>query len=100
MSDLKMREEYEAWYAASWDGVGGPPKTSFEKDSRGQYKDTYVHEFWVVWQASRAAVVIELPSKINVTDRIGWSRTHALTHNNAMQVCQEAIEAAGLKVKQ
>lgn len=53
------------------------------------------------WAASRAAIEIELPAKIerdvrdtDIDDERRWG------HNDAIRDCAEAIRAAGIKVKE
>lgn len=58
---------------------------------------------WESWQASREALVIELPplSGMNssfVADGIQKTREHN-RYNAAVKDCRKAIESAGLKVK-
>ncbi|EIX1501571.1 hypothetical protein ACW2AV_003749 [Cronobacter sakazakii] len=48
---------------------------------------------WSSWQASRAAVEIELDDKVMVEDEFDKG------HNCAIDYCAESIRAAGLKVK-
>ncbi|MCI0206483.1 UNVERIFIED_ASMBLY: hypothetical protein E7W18_05655 [Cronobacter sakazakii] len=48
---------------------------------------------WSSWQASRAAVEIELDAKVMVEDEFDKG------HNCAIDYCAESIRAAGLKVK-
>ena len=55
----KMREEFEAWCAS----IGFTLKpNAFDN---GDYAMGYGWEEWNAWQASRAALCVELPSKIN-----------------------------------
>ncbi|HAE6203121.1 TPA_asm: hypothetical protein G4I96_000633 [Salmonella enterica subsp. diarizonae serovar 50:l,v:z35] len=56
---------------------------------------------WKFWQASRAAIEIKLPAKIerevrdtDIDDERRWG------HNDAIRDCAEAIRAAGIKVKE
>ncbi|MHC8403638.1 hypothetical protein [Pseudomonas sp. TMB3-21] len=53
----KIRDEFEAWHR----GVvaGDPPH---EKYNSGDYRNQHVQRYWFGWQASREALVIELPS--------------------------------------
>ena len=55
-------------------------------------------ENWVCWQASREAVVVELPSED--TCRTSTSKEEAVqeAYNHALGECRAAIEAQGLKV--
>jgi hypothetical protein len=46
-------------------------------------------ERWVVWQAARESVVVELPQQSGVSP--DWSQ--------AIRYCHQAIEAAGVRVK-
>ncbi|MDT3600011.1 hypothetical protein ROM86_07820 [Cronobacter malonaticus] len=48
---------------------------------------------WKFWQASRAAVEIELDEKVMVEDEFDKG------HNCAIDYCAESIRSAGLKVK-
>ncbi|WP_288659493.1 MULTISPECIES: hypothetical protein [Pseudomonas] len=47
------------------------------------------------WEASRAALVVELPDLANPTR---WESSDN-AWNNAIKACKNAIEAAGLQVK-
>ncbi|EAA6247310.1 hypothetical protein XX58_002210 [Salmonella enterica subsp. salamae] len=58
---------------------------------------------WEAWQASRAAIEIELPAKNDITgddypipDLVDWDDGR----NAGIQKCAEAIRAAGIKVKE
>jgi hypothetical protein len=52
---------------------------------------------WETWQASREALVIELPKIVDKE----WANTHAerSAMREAIGWCKKRIEAAGLKVK-
>lgn len=50
------------------------------------------------WQASREAVVVELPEQRAVPDRDCWARTNGLGFNNALKESRQMIEVQGLKV--
>lgn len=53
MSTEKMREEFEAWMRDTAKVVVG---------SSHPYSSGLERDYWRVWQASRAAVLVELPS--------------------------------------
>lgn len=97
MSEDKVREEFEAWVA---DFHVGAPLTWYEYDvPEGHehhgaiiYEDWDVQNTWRAWQASRAALVIDLP-ETDLTGAIG------MTHKAVTKRCRTAIEAAGVKVK-
>lgn len=71
----KMREEFEAWFRA-------------ENEST-----LYCESQWRAWQASRAALVVEMP-ETDLTGAIG------MAHKAVTKRCRSAIEAAGVRVKQ
>ncbi|MHC8408339.1 hypothetical protein [Pseudomonas sp. TMB3-21] len=55
----KLREEFEAWAMTSaYLGLSDTCMARFEDG----YLGGEVHAAWIAWQASRAALVIELPS--------------------------------------
>ncbi|MFJ2526228.1 hypothetical protein ACIOWB_24190 [Pseudomonas capeferrum] len=82
MRDIS-REQFEAWHRSVVDGE--PPH---EKYSNGDYRNQHVQRYWLGWQASREAVVVELPAE--------W-----VTNVGEMlppPAVRRAIEAQGLKV--
>jgi hypothetical protein len=82
MSSEKMREEFEAWFEANKNFMLGTRKVS-----KG--------DCFFIWQASRAAVVVELPAEL---PSVPWNAP-ANSWNDALRKSRYAIEAAGLKVK-
>ncbi|HDR2874356.1 TPA: hypothetical protein QCK10_001478 [Enterobacter roggenkampii] len=91
-----MREEFESWLPPSWSR-----DTYLEDEGEVEYVDDWVQGAWVGWRASRAAIEIELPAKIerevrdtDIDDERRWG------HNDAIRDCAEAIRAAGIKVKE
>lgn len=82
MSNEKMREEFEAW-SAEHDYLGG---CLAGRNSKGEYFDVDMQHAWESWQASRAAIEVELPQ-----EEPGYMYY-------APEVVQ-AIESLGLKVK-
>ena len=64
----RMREEFEAFYESYMLDEGRRIEyvkneiASF-KPGRNKYGYSDAQEFWVVWQASRAALVVDLPEK-------------------------------------
>ncbi|SCW88990.1 hypothetical protein SAMN03159424_03996 [Pseudomonas sp. NFACC05-1] len=59
------------------------------------YESPYANGAWDGWQASRAALVVELPSRVDAKPYAcyegGWNDMH--------DEAREAIEAAGVRVK-
>ena len=80
----KMREEFEAWYGEQF-------KYSDKKLNR--HGETYLSPFvgglWSAWQASRAALVVELPGAI-------WC---SLAYHEAINDVKEALDDAGVGYK-
>lgn len=66
------------------------PMTTWDNQ---QYKDHSTNLAWCAWQASRAAIEIELPDKVMVEDDFDNG------HNCAIDYCADAISDAGLTVK-
>ncbi len=93
MSNDKMREEFEIKYplpgGIAWkESIGMYEVVDIWKMDKPMTISRY-NWLWEGWQASRAAVVIELPQQSGVN--LDW--------NQAIRYCHQSIEAAGLKVK-
>ncbi|WP_432367050.1 hypothetical protein ACRG00_15825 [Cronobacter sakazakii] len=97
----KSREQFEEWYLRRWGHTEDNHDTLFEM---GPYDDCYyrlgVRMAYDAWQASRAAVEIELPPTTEVHP-LGPSAAKVFCelHKNTVAECAKAIRAAGLKVK-
>jgi len=86
MSIEKMREEFEAWHkkeVASFIAAG--------EVQAARHMQAFKETMLAVWEASRAALVIDLPDYL-YTEKLGFSAYDA----NSVD---RAIEAAGVKVK-
>lgn len=83
------REQFEDWADKNWPGA---KRQQLERDEFGAYKNPIYRDFWTGWQASREAVVVELPQTEYFGD--SWSGGWAITRENVV----DAIEAQGLKV--
>lgn len=93
MSD-KIREEFEAW-AVNHKNHHNLPVFVFYKDHNGEYVDIQAKLAWQAWQASRAALVAELPV-VNVYE------TGDVGANHKAYDCEEvkdAIDKAGVSYK-
>nr|EEJ7374215.1 hypothetical protein [Salmonella enterica subsp. enterica] len=85
----ESRKQFEEWWSKY--------KSPFTEDDE-------LKEFaWVIWQASREAIEIELPVKNDISDDdypipdlVDWDDGR----NAGIQECAEAIRAAGIKVKE
>ena len=58
----KMREDFEEWFSEYSLPCEGD---WFKRDSCGDYDSPSTHDVWMGWKASRAALVVELPSAWN-----------------------------------
>jgi hypothetical protein len=61
----KMREEFESWYNEKFNNNDG---VAYYVDITGRYCFPDIQRLFEVWQASRAAIKVELPevSELNV----------------------------------
>lgn len=88
MSNDKMQEEFEQAISLA---AGEPILSIYLSRRNDTYSTSTLHYAWWAWKASRATVVVELPSlqclKINDCDA-----------EQARAYCRSAIEAVGLKV--
>jgi hypothetical protein len=110
MSIEKMREEFEAAFAEEMVarcGEGYRSSVEFffvEKEPDGTYSNPIAHAGWWAWQASRAALVIELPPTPPVPEgpEEAIDDSHMDAYHSAVgmrHACLKFIEAAGVKVK-
>lgn len=78
---MSMREEFEAWWIdrhGNREGIASPAKEKIAREA---------------WQASRAALVVELP-----TIEDAGTLTSGVA-KGVLRDCRAAIEAAGVQVK-
>ncbi|QHJ83082.1 MAG: hypothetical protein [Caudoviricetes sp.] len=103
MSTEKMREEFqdaftEEMVARCGEGFRSSARLFFvEKEPDGSYSNPIAHAGWWAWQASRAAIEVELPKIVDKE----WANTHAerSAMREAIGWCKKRIESLGLKVK-
>lgn len=88
MDTNKMREQFEAWIS-SYIGSTWLKRNEHQMD---EYLDENAQFMWEAWQASREAVVMELPS-------LQCLRVNEYDYQEAREQCRRAIEAQGLRVK-
>lgn len=87
---MSSREEFEAW--ASSPAFGLSPG-HFKKDEEGEYINYPAHCYWLVWQASRQALVVELPEPASESPDPLYICAYG-------QSVRKTIEAAGVRVKE
>lgn len=95
VEEVKMtsRERFESWFS---DEINEGMKVS----ASGGYENLITQTAWMAWQASRAAIEIELPTTTEVYP-FGPSEAKMFCelHKNTVAECAKSILAAGLKVK-
>lgn len=82
----ESRKQFEEWALKSGHSI------SRDVNVGGLYVSSYTATAWVGWQASRAAIEIELPRECNPAD--------CFTDVMIPHEVTEAIRAAGIKVKE
>ncbi|MCD5994174.1 hypothetical protein KDX38_10905 [Pseudomonas sp. CDFA 602] len=113
MSNDKMRTGFEDWIKGQEDYFGDATKSLSRCDEDpDEYLCGAVHGAWMAWQASREALVIDLPKPFAVIGdyaacgggRAVWDIEHAEKIHDRM--CEKTavydragLEAAGVKVK-
>ena len=103
MDTNKMREQFEAWALS---GKAHGEHFDLSRGNHGAYKSPITHWLYCSWvasyQASREAVVVELPAKAEPFEpEFSASPMYSLKgegRNVAIAECRAAIEAQGLKV--
>ncbi|EOV8937787.1 hypothetical protein ACN6VF_003228 [Cronobacter sakazakii] len=93
----KGREQFEAAIKQKY---GDLIDQSVCKNGDGEYMAWDMQVAWWAWQASRAAVEIELPPTTEVRP-LGPSMAKMFCelHKNTVAECANSIRAAGLKIK-
>ncbi|UUC20785.1 hypothetical protein NOV18_10010 [Pseudomonas asiatica] len=101
MDTNKMREQFEAW-ALSAKAHG--EHFDLSRGNHGAYKSPITHWLYCSWvasyQASREAVVVELPNRAAEAYREEFDDVEGGSFNEAAYIrdVRKAIEAQGLKV--
>lgn len=86
----KQREDFEKWWHKECCHLEGSDEASFVR---------YVS--WEAWKASRAAIVVELPEKDDLSLAGDESTKFVIKfRNSAIDECTDSIRAAGLSIKE
>lgn len=90
---MDSRAQFEEWFKTHW--VEKVANMSMFERHRLQ------NLAWMAWQASRAAIVVELPEKISEHNRNenGYVLPHASSYDEAIDDCAEGVMAAGISIK-
>lgn len=102
----RMREQFEAWECDADQGPQTDPVWLMYDPKTNTYPLDKIQGRWETWQASRAALVIELPAENPIGSGPGdcegglpsFEQHCAAECNFILRDCREAIKAAGLKV--
>nr|DAH11573.1 MAG TPA: hypothetical protein [Caudoviricetes sp.] len=97
MTKMTSREQFEAWVKTTNSDLERY-KTGIHK---GDFKNPVMRKMWLAWQASRAAIEIEQMKALTTRDALaaGYTADYATGVEHGIQVMENAIELAGLKVK-
>ncbi|WP_341986875.1 hypothetical protein [Pseudomonas aeruginosa] len=87
-----MREEFEAWLLREH-GL-----ESEWQEERNCFKDYPAHLAFKAWQASRAALRVELPEKMEPTRNI-YGNLIIGSYNAVLDAVKETLQQAGIEVK-
>lgn len=87
----KMREEFEEWLIANTEFDTQRTAFAMTKEEDQQYMCHRTNLAWLAWQASRAALVVELPHAvhINISERM------VLLEDDVI----DSLESSGVKCK-
>ena len=102
MEQDKMRDEFEAFHRKHMEKLGFDKcdiDSDFDRDDSGDYIYCTAADGWIYWQASRAAVVVELAPVVDTSQKANASRASAEGFNAGVAWCRAAIHAAGIRTK-
>lgn len=88
---MTSREQFETW----WKTQRAVCQFAREGSKNGAYHSKPCQSAWEAWQASRDAVEVQLPDRRDYEETLS---DHELGFNIALELCAEAIRAAGIKV--
>ncbi|HEJ2888980.1 hypothetical protein [Pseudomonas aeruginosa] len=92
-----MREEFEAWIT---EAMGGYADLRKSNDPNFAYDDTDVDFAYQAWQASRAALRVELPERRDPLNSTGDDENpRSAGFNDCLERVTEALQQAGIEVK-
>lgn len=105
-----IREEFEAWADSKYSWLAQEPDhNTLSTWNGGGYENRVVQGMWQAWQASRAALRVELPPTITAEevvehfniDEEGIDMAAGIAHmvNGAIAACAAFIKKAGIEVK-
>ncbi|WP_024647762.1 hypothetical protein [Pseudomonas syringae] len=101
MSNDKMREEFEAWALARFINSATMKPLQRSADEPDAYHYPVLNTSWHAWQASREALVIELPDRFSEAYQDYFDDVEGGCFNESKYISDltKSLEAAGVKVK-
>ena len=96
---MTSREQFEKWVG---DSINSDVHRGImlSRHENGNYSHLATRHKWDAWQASRAAVEIELPTTIELHPFVpSAAKMFCELHKNTVAECAKSIRAAGLKIK-
>lgn len=98
MRTEEMREEFESRVGdRAWFVPGGRADESLPEGF--EYEDFTTDMCWTCWVESRAAIEVELPKERSVNGHWPEQVASDMGFNDGVELCRDAIESLGLKVK-
>ncbi|WP_205580085.1 hypothetical protein [Pseudomonas aeruginosa] len=92
-----IREEFEAW---ATEAMGGYADLRKSTDPNFEYDDADVDFAYQAWQASRAALRVELPECRDPLNSTGDDENpRSAGFNDCLERVTEALQQAGIEVK-
>ncbi|HHW2860397.1 TPA: hypothetical protein ACUUCQ_005167 [Pseudomonas aeruginosa] len=88
-----MREEFEAWLLPSWSR-----ERFVDGEGDWQYVEDWVQGAWIGWQASRAALRVELPRLMKQSNSETYTDGVRAGWNACRDELQENLQQAGIEV--
>jgi hypothetical protein len=102
MSNEKMRRDFEEWCCNADDGpLVDPVWIAYFDAETNEYGLNQIQRDWISWQASRAALCVELPKPISEhnTDINGFVNPLAGEYDGCLEDCREAIKSTGVRTR-
>lgn len=95
---MDSKTAFEKWLTDGLDQNGLTAFILIQKRESGSYQLDHVNDKLAAWQASRAAIEIELPEEME--EVVGRDVIHGrVMANDMLHCCQKAITSQGLTIK-
>lgn len=95
---MSMRDEFEAWVKNNWPAQSLERFNPLHGVTEGEYTGFTVQHCWDAWQASRAAIEVELAELRKDAERYRWLRANCMRATTLgvtdVAMSDKAIDAA------